>query len=290
MKTIQQHEPLRTPSNWSGQERQLVAQLERTFEDLYSRFNRLTIKDMAKGFAKSLELSTNESITLLSGLLDGTNSRVDLTNESITLLSGLLDGTNSHMELTPEQINMVGGIIRITTDDFLLRLLKNGTEGLQIDADGVSSDLPISTPLLMSPSVMSVYTGNANIPWQGSIQATIDSVSNCYLSKLCTINIPDGIYEEDVLIQNIHGAYLNLVGKATIVGSVFVRRCTSKIALIGIDESNPLKIMAVNSTTNVVYFQDISRFCCEYVRVTGRVRANASDTTATAIRVDGAYG
>jgi hypothetical protein len=32
---IPQHEPLRTPEKWSGQERSLVIQLERVIDDIY---------------------------------------------------------------------------------------------------------------------------------------------------------------------------------------------------------------------------------------------------------------
>ena len=44
--TIQQHEPLRAPAGWSAQEKRFVAQLEEILDDLYSRFNRLGLKDL----------------------------------------------------------------------------------------------------------------------------------------------------------------------------------------------------------------------------------------------------
>ena len=44
--TIQQHEPLRTPTGWGQQEKMLISQLEQTFDDLYRRFGRLKMSDL----------------------------------------------------------------------------------------------------------------------------------------------------------------------------------------------------------------------------------------------------
>jgi len=51
--TYQQHEPLRIPSNWGGQEKKFIHQLEETFDDIYKRFGRLRLEDMSKTFRKS---------------------------------------------------------------------------------------------------------------------------------------------------------------------------------------------------------------------------------------------
>ena len=53
--TIHQYEPLRTPSNWTGAERNLVRQLSDTFDDLYRRLNRLRFEDLGKDFQKRVE-------------------------------------------------------------------------------------------------------------------------------------------------------------------------------------------------------------------------------------------
>lgn len=44
--TIQQHEPLRVPEGWTQSEKRLIAQLTETFDDLYSRFNRIRLQDL----------------------------------------------------------------------------------------------------------------------------------------------------------------------------------------------------------------------------------------------------
>lgn len=52
--TIQQHEPLRVPAGWSSQEKQLIVQLEALFDDLYSRFNRLKLKDLGSALRETI--------------------------------------------------------------------------------------------------------------------------------------------------------------------------------------------------------------------------------------------
>ena len=52
--SIQQHEPLRVPSNWGTNEKRLIAQLEELFDDIYSRFNRLGLTDLSKSLRKSI--------------------------------------------------------------------------------------------------------------------------------------------------------------------------------------------------------------------------------------------
>ncbi len=53
--TIQQHDPIRVPSNWTGQERTFVAQLEQILDDIYRRFGRLTLADLSEETAESLK-------------------------------------------------------------------------------------------------------------------------------------------------------------------------------------------------------------------------------------------
>lgn len=53
--TIHQYEPLRTPTSWTGAERNLVRQLSDTFDDLYRRLNRLRFEDMGKDFQQRME-------------------------------------------------------------------------------------------------------------------------------------------------------------------------------------------------------------------------------------------
>lgn len=45
---IKQHERLRVPQGWQDQERALVIQLERVFDDIYKRFGRLGVEDLGE--------------------------------------------------------------------------------------------------------------------------------------------------------------------------------------------------------------------------------------------------
>ena len=46
MASLQQYSPLRTPRNWSFEERKLIVQLTDVFDDLYKRFNRIRFEDL----------------------------------------------------------------------------------------------------------------------------------------------------------------------------------------------------------------------------------------------------
>lgn len=52
---IQQHEALRVPHGWSGQDKALVIQLERIFTDLYKKFGRLTREDLGEALNELLD-------------------------------------------------------------------------------------------------------------------------------------------------------------------------------------------------------------------------------------------
>lgn len=57
--TIQQHEPIRVPASWAGEERRFVAQLEEVFDDLYRRFGRLGTKDISDSAVTANKLAAN---------------------------------------------------------------------------------------------------------------------------------------------------------------------------------------------------------------------------------------
>ena len=75
--TIQQHQPLRVPSNWGPQEKRLIAQLEEIFDDLYSRFNRLKMSDLGKPLQEAIK-SSADGVTELRTELTQTEAEVAL--------------------------------------------------------------------------------------------------------------------------------------------------------------------------------------------------------------------
>lgn len=76
--SIQQHQPLRTPSRWTSEERRLIAQLEEIFDDIYRRFGRLRMKDMGSEMRTILQSAKNAD-----GKLTQLESSFNQTAESI---------------------------------------------------------------------------------------------------------------------------------------------------------------------------------------------------------------
>ena len=57
---IPQHEVMRTPEGWSGQERAFVVQLERVHDDIYKHFRPLTIADFSPELLAQLKEKLEE--------------------------------------------------------------------------------------------------------------------------------------------------------------------------------------------------------------------------------------
>ena len=64
--TSRQHEPLRTPDGWTGQNKMLVAQMEEMLDDIYRRLGKL----------KDADKTMDGSITTLSGSVTALESRI----------------------------------------------------------------------------------------------------------------------------------------------------------------------------------------------------------------------
>lgn len=74
--TIQQHEPLRVPSNWTGQEKMLVVQLEEILDDIYRRFGRLRFEDLRPEVRKMI-IESAEGFSSLEQTVEGFDARVE---------------------------------------------------------------------------------------------------------------------------------------------------------------------------------------------------------------------
>ena len=75
--TIQQHEPLRAPAGWSAQEKRFVAQLEEILDDLYSRFNRLGLKDL-NGELRGTIIKTADGVKENSTAIEQSSKSIQL--------------------------------------------------------------------------------------------------------------------------------------------------------------------------------------------------------------------
>ncbi len=104
--TIHQYEPLRTPSNWTGAERNLVRQISDTFDDLYRRLNRLRFEDMNVNFQKRIEDS------------EGNLSQIEQTAKSLVMtVSGGSHIWRQDTVPEPPDFNPLYGDLWYDTDD-----------------------------------------------------------------------------------------------------------------------------------------------------------------------------
>ena len=69
---VRQHEHLRVPQGWTGQDKALVIQLERILDDIYKRFGRLGMKDLDEEVQGKLSPVSKESDGLCPQLPDET--------------------------------------------------------------------------------------------------------------------------------------------------------------------------------------------------------------------------
>lgn len=135
-----------------------------------------------------------------------------------------------------EKANLIS-TVQTTTKDSYIYVAKNGSD----DNDGLSS----STPFLTVGKAISIIPS--------------------YLSHNVTINIGDGIYNEDIELISIGGNKLitikgnvNNIGNVK-VNSVFINSCTSLVVVLGIET---ISSSLINFTcTNSVYI-DLQKCKC----------------------------
>lgn len=86
--TTHQYEPLRVPGNWGPEERKLILQLTDVFDDIYRRYGRLRMEDLAKPLSKEITDATG-NITTLQQTATGLQTQVNnLGNRNRTYLPG----------------------------------------------------------------------------------------------------------------------------------------------------------------------------------------------------------
>ena len=147
------------------------------------------------------------------------------SNQAVLMLAGKLDGTNSHLELTQDAINMVGGDINIATDSLQIRGIRAGDERMSLDQEGLSAPRVVVKEHFSAPNAaLKHLTGDA--PWHGGIQSTLDALPRI-LTKPVTIEVPAGIYMENVTIAGFCGEALTLAFAPGVYlrGTVEIRHC-----------------------------------------------------------------
>lgn len=101
--TIQQHEPIRIPTNWNEQERRLVAQLEEILDDLYRRFNRIRMEDLSPSLGKTIT-ETKDGMIVLESRVTQTAEKL----ESLVIESG--DNAIYVQPNEPAELPVIGDI------------------------------------------------------------------------------------------------------------------------------------------------------------------------------------
>lgn len=149
--SIQQHEPLRTPSRWTSEERRLIAQLEEIFDDIYRRFGRLRMKDMgsemrtilqsakeADGKLTQLESSFNQTAQSIRSEVSKVEKKADNAQTTADEAKSSISQTAENIKLSVSKVEEKADAAKSEADDILdgttpVSTLKNTSVTITID-------------------------------------------------------------------------------------------------------------------------------------------------------------
>lgn len=217
--SIQQHEPLRTPSRWTSEERRLIAQLEELFDDIYRRFGRLRMKDMgsemrtilqsakeADGKITQLESSFNKTAESIRSEV----SKVETTANNAATAAGNaqttaneaksnIDQTAANIELSVSKVEEKADAAKSSADDILngttpVTTLKNAA--VTITADGV--DVIGGVVVIKAGAKFIVQSG-------GTVQIDAKDGENSYitLGDMFSVTSSRGIVSDSANFTNL---------------------------------------------------------------------------------------
>ena len=157
--TIQQHEPLRIPSNWGSQEKRLIAQLEETFDDIYRRFGRLKLSDLSESLRREVS-STIDGVKTHSTLIEQNAQEIVLKAEQIETLNGQV-GT------LDDQVSALSGQMKSAQTS-----ITQNAQAIVLKADGVVQDDGSVAAQSVSTSSVKVTANGVDITTDGTF--TVD--------------------------------------------------------------------------------------------------------------------
>lgn len=149
--SIQQHQPLRTPSRWTSEERRLIAQLEEIFDDIYRRFGRLRMKDMgsemrtilqsaknADGKLTQLESSFNQTVESIRSEVSKVETTANDAKTTANEAKTNIDQTAKDIKLSVSEVEKKANAAKDSADDILdgttpVTILKNTSVTITID-------------------------------------------------------------------------------------------------------------------------------------------------------------
>lgn len=217
--SIQQHEPLRTPSRWTSEERRLIAQLEELFDDIYRRFGRLRMKDMgsemrtilqsakeADGKITQLESSFNQTAESIRSEV----SKVETTANNAATAAGnaqttaneaksSIAQTAENIELSVSKVEGKADAAKSAADDILngttpVTTLKNAS--VTITTDGV--DVIGGVVVIKAGAKLIVQSG-------GTVQIDAKDGENSYitLGDMFSLTKDGGIVSDSASFTNL---------------------------------------------------------------------------------------
>ena len=106
--TIQQHEPLRTPGGWNAEEKKLIMQLEEIFDDIYRRFNRISLKDLSPE-VRSMIKAMSGDFTELWTKIEQTAAQIEqkANKQDVDTLTDLVREFETTVRQTAEKIELL---------------------------------------------------------------------------------------------------------------------------------------------------------------------------------------
>ncbi len=149
--SIQQHQPLRTPSRWTSEERRLIAQLEEIFDDIYRRFGRLRMKDMgsemrtilksakeADGKLTQLESSFNQTVESIRSEVSKVETTANDAQTTANEAKTNIDQTAKDIKLSVSEVEKKANAAKDSADDILdgttpVTILKNTSVTITIN-------------------------------------------------------------------------------------------------------------------------------------------------------------
>jgi len=183
--TIQQHQPLRTPSGWDKQEKALVVQLDEVFDDIYRRFGRLSINDFNK-----------ETRTFL-GEIEGDFTDIKADIHGLEVIVGTGEGLTS--TLTQTAISLTGRVEDAEGDIGDLEVWADGIElsvsnkydirsGIAIDAAGIN---------ITGGKYIRIKSGSTNIIEMDDDGMKLGSGGDIYIKSGGTFTLQSGNFTID---------------------------------------------------------------------------------------------
>ena len=195
--TIQQHEPLRVPSNWSTQERKVIAQLEEILDDIYSRFNRLKMSDLGKELRSTI-VSTYEGVNGLTTRVSQAEIDIDAAEAAIALKASQSTVDNLSTRLTQAEIDIDGAeaAIALKASQQSVDALGTRMSQAEIDIDGAEAAIALKVS-------QTDYNGN-------TIASLINQTATTVLIQAEHINLVGKVTAADLNATDIFATNANI--------------------------------------------------------------------------------